>query len=382
MALNPSTENRAIVIGGSLGGLFAGNMLKKAGWHVDIYERSAHDLDSRGGGIVLQPDVVEVLREAGVDTEGMELGVRSRNRIVYRRDGSILDERPAPQMQTSWSLIYNTMKDAFGTEHYHHGHVLTGIEQDETANTVTAAFQGGSRATGSLLVGADGNGSTVRSILWPDAQPTYAGYLAWRGLLPEVDLGPAAREGLAGNFGFANTKGSHILGYFVPGDGNATQPGKRLYNWVWYRTADNATLRSIMTDSNGRYRGFSLPEGLLSEAWKAHLHREAQEFLPRPFREVVQSTEQPFAQAIRDLTVPTMVKGRVILLGDAAFVPRPHTAASTSKAAANALSLGAALTAFPDDVDHALARWEPQQMMLGQQLYRQGTSAGDHLLFN
>ena len=96
---------------------------------------------------------------------------------------------------------------------------------------------------------------------------------------------------------------------------------------------------------------------------------------------MVRATEEPFAQAIRDLTVASMVKGRVILLGDAAFIPRPHTAASTAKAATNALALAAALDMFPDDVDRALAHWEPQQLVLGAHLYEQGRRAGDSLLF-
>lgn len=381
MANTTDQKNRAIVIGGSLGGLFAGNMLKKAGWDVDIFERSAHDLDSRGGGVVLQPDVVEVFRKAGVNTNSMSLGVPSQNRIVYRKDGSIQDNRPAPQMQTSWSLIYATMKEVFGEDHYHRGRVLKSIAQDEDARTVTAIFQDGSRETGDLLVGADGNGSTVRRLVWPEAQPTYAGYLAWRGLIPEDELTPAAREGLAGDFGFANTTGSHILGYLVPGENNATEPGQRFYNWVWYRVADDETLRDVMTDRDGKQRGFAMPEGKLSDTWKAHVYKEADALLPRPFREAVRSTREPFAQAIRDLTVPNMVQGRVILLGDAAFIPRPHTAASTSKAAANALALHDVLTQMPEDIDGALARWEPQQMMLGRMLYRQGTQAGDSLLF-
>lgn len=381
MSKMKSHKNRAIVIGGSLGGLFAGNMLKKAGWDVDIYERSAHDLDSRGGGVVLQPDVVELFREAGVDIGSMILGVPSKNRIVYRKDGSIQDKRPAPQMQTSWPLIYTTMKEAFGDTHYHRGRALTSIEQDEDAKTVTAIFEDGSRETGDLLVGADGNGSTVRQLLWPEAEPTYAGYLAWRGLIPEQELTPAARDGLAGDFGFSNTNGSHILGYLVPGENNGTDPGERLYNWVWYRVADHDTLRKIMTDKDGKQRGYSMPEGKLSGAWKAHVYREAGELLPKPFREAVHSTQEPFAQAIRDLTVPNMVQGRVILLGDAAFIPRPHTAASTSKAAANALALYDALASVPDDVDASLQRWEPGQIRLGEMLYRQGTRAGDSLLF-
>ncbi|MGS4883429.1 FAD binding domain-containing protein [Roseibium sp. MB-4] len=381
MTQTDNARPRALVIGGSLGGLFAGNMLQKAGWTVDIFERSVRDLDSRGGGVVLQPDVVEVFREVGVKTSKMNLGVPSKNRVVFAPDGSLADRRLAPQVQTSWSLIYTTMKDVFGDAHYHAGRVLSDIEQDREAGTVTAIFEDGTRETGDLLVGADGNGSTVRQLIWPDAIPKYAGYLAWRGLVPENDLPPAAREGLAGDFAFANTTGSHILGYLVPGENNATREGQRLYNWVWYRVADDETLRLIMTDRNGRDRGYSMPEGFLSTHWKGHVYDQADDLLPKPFRDAVRSTREPFAQAIRDLKVPTMVDGRVILLGDAAFIPRPHTAASTSKAAANALALHDALARSPDDIDAALALWEPQQLYLGDVLYEQGTRAGDSLLF-
>ena len=41
-------RQRAIVIGGSLGGLFAANMLNARGWHVDVYERVSDDLATPG----------------------------------------------------------------------------------------------------------------------------------------------------------------------------------------------------------------------------------------------------------------------------------------------------------------------------------------------
>ncbi|MEO1017380.1 MAG: FAD binding domain-containing protein [Pseudomonadota bacterium] len=378
---NRPPQRRAVVIGGSLGGLFAGAMLKHSGWQVDIYERSTHDLDSRGGGIVLQPDVVEVFRSVGVDVGGIDLGVRSRFRTVLERDGSIRSKELAPQTQTSWSLVYTTMKGTFGDEHYHQGKTLVDIRQDPSARAVTAIFEDGSAATGDLLVGADGGNSTVRQLLWPDRDPTYAGYIAWRGLIDEDAMPPLARQELHGDFGFANHNGSHILGYLVPGEGNDTREGHRIYNWVWYRVVDTSQLRDIMTDTDGRQRGFAMPEGKLAAKWRDHLEREAQELLPPAFREVVQATRHPFAQAIRDLTSERMVKDRAILLGDAAFIPRPHTAASTSKAAANALELAAALPAFPEDVDQALTRWEPDQLRLGNSLYKQGSRTGDFLLF-
>src|SRR5580700_6900794 len=103
--------------------------------------------------------------------------------------------------------------------------------------------------------------------------------------------------------------------------------------------------------------------------------------LPFPFREIVEATTQPFAQAIRDLASDHMVVGRVVIIGDAAAIPRPHTAASTSKAAANALALADELLASPGDVPAALVRWEPPQVALGKYLRQQGTQIGDYLLF-
>lgn len=98
---------------------------------------------------------------------------------------------------------------------------------------------------------------------------------------------------------------------------------------------------------------------------------------------MVHATEEPFAQAILDLTSARMVRGRVVLIGDAAFIPRPHTAASTSKAAANALALTETLEGAGTDAEiaRALDDWEVPQLRLGQMLYRQGSQAGDQLLF-
>jgi 2-polyprenyl-6-methoxyphenol hydroxylase-like FAD-dependent oxidoreductase len=247
---------------------------------------------------------------------------------------------------------------------------------------VTAHFEDGTDETGDLLIGADGGNSVVRQQFWPAMRPSYAGYLAWRGLLPEDAMPPAGRDMLHGDFGFANNKGSHILGYLVPGEHNDLRPGHRLYNWVWYRVADESLLAEIMTDRNGRARGYAIPEGLLAERWIAHLHRDAENLLPLPFRQVVEATAQPFAQAIRDLASDQMVAGRIVIIGDAAAIPRPHTAASTSKAAANALALADELQASPGDVDAALARWEPQQVALGKYVRQQGSQAGNYLLFH
>jgi 2-polyprenyl-6-methoxyphenol hydroxylase-like FAD-dependent oxidoreductase len=57
---------RAVIIGGSLSGLFAGTLPRSIGWDACIFERSPHELDNRGGGIVLQPGVIEAFRRVRV----------------------------------------------------------------------------------------------------------------------------------------------------------------------------------------------------------------------------------------------------------------------------------------------------------------------------
>src|SRR5271156_6204378 len=173
-------ERRTVVIGGSLGGLFAGLLLRSIGWEVAIFERSPHDLDSRGGGIVLQPDVLQVFRRSGVRYD-TTLGVEAAERIYLDREGGIAHRIPMRQMMTSWTSLYAAMRRAFSADHYHQGTELVGFDQDQAG--VLACFANGRQARGDLLVGADGGNSFVRRQLMPDVRADYAGYIAWRGLI-------------------------------------------------------------------------------------------------------------------------------------------------------------------------------------------------------
>jgi 2-polyprenyl-6-methoxyphenol hydroxylase-like FAD-dependent oxidoreductase len=87
-----SAAKQAVVIGGSLGGLFAGLLLRWIGWDVDIYERSPHDLDRRGGGIVLQAEVLEAFRRAGVHYD-TSIGVEATERVFLDRSGGLAPDR-------------------------------------------------------------------------------------------------------------------------------------------------------------------------------------------------------------------------------------------------------------------------------------------------
>jgi 2-polyprenyl-6-methoxyphenol hydroxylase-like FAD-dependent oxidoreductase len=372
-------DQRAIVIGGSLAGLFAGTLLRSIGWQVDIYERSPHALDSRGGGIVLQPDVVEAFQKAGIADE-VPLGVVAHERYYLKRDGSIAQAMPMRQTLTSWNLLYGSMRRHFPAEHYHQGKLLSEIAQDGTQ--VTAIFDDGTRETGDLLVGADGPTSTVRHLLLPDSTPQYAGYVAYRGLVDEPELDPVTAKLLTERFVFYQFPNSHILQYVIPGEHESLIPGERRFNWVWYVNYDQATeLPDILTDKNGQRREYSIAPGMLHPTVEHAMRSYADRVLAPPFQKLVAATQAPFVQAILDLGVPQMAFDRIALIGDAAFIPRPHTAASTAKAAANAIALADALIDSNHNVPKALEAWEGDQLALGMRLWKSGQALGERSQF-
>jgi 2-polyprenyl-6-methoxyphenol hydroxylase-like FAD-dependent oxidoreductase len=128
-------------------------------------------------------------------------------------------------------------------------------------------------------------------------------------------------------------------------------------------------LAELLSDARGRQRASSIPPGLLSAASETDLREAAARHLPAAYRALVAATREPFLQTIQDLSVRRMAVGRIALVGDAAFIPRPHTAASTAKAAGNALALVDALKR-ETDIPAALRAWEPDQIQFGLHLRR------------
>src|SRR5712691_11920568 len=183
---------RIAVIGGGIGGLTAALSLRQAGFAVDVYEQ-APELTQIGGGINMGPNAARILRRLGLgpglDREGVRpIGTHQRR----WQDGRTLQRAPlnplceelygAPHITIHRADLLAVLAAGFPAERIRLGHRLVGLE--DKGGSIEAQFENGARITADVLVGADGIHSAVRSSLFGEEAPRFAGCVAYRGLVP------------------------------------------------------------------------------------------------------------------------------------------------------------------------------------------------------
>jgi 2,6-dihydroxypyridine 3-monooxygenase len=367
------------VVGGSLGGLTAALLLRDLGCRVDVFERSAAELEGRGAGIVALETTLRYFRER----TDLDLGQITTTTGFLRylgADGAVVYEEQRRYRYSAWHTLYRALLGRFGRRCYRLGKEMAGFNQ--TDDHVVVRFADGSSTVHDLLVCADGIGSAARALLQPRARPMYGGYVAWRGTVSERQLSRDVLDLLADSIGYQVIKDSHILLYPIPALDGSVEPGHRLVNFVWYRNyAEGEELDDLMTGEDGVRHGLTLRPGLVRQAHLRELRAFASGNLAAQCAEVVHLTEAPFVQVIFDIEVARMAFGRVCLLGDAAFALRPHAAAGTAKAAADAWALAEALAATQGDIGAALPRWERQQLAVGRAVLERARRNGNRSQF-
>jgi 2-polyprenyl-6-methoxyphenol hydroxylase-like FAD-dependent oxidoreductase len=367
---------KAIVIGGSVGGLFAGNILLRRNWQVDVFERAEEPLAARGAGIAHHRELKSIMAAAGAVDDG-PLGIAFDARTAFDRFGNEIARFHYPQYLATWRRVFNQLHAAFPPDRYHQGRELIGLVR--LGGNIVARFADGASSEADLIIGADGLRSTVRAILAPEILPLYAGYVAWRGLVEEADLSAGFREHTFDKFAFCFPPRGQFIGYPIAGRDESTEPGRRRYNFLWYyHVADTAELADLLTDETGHTHQFSIPPPLIRRSHVEQLKRNAASMLPPLFAEPVVKARRQLLQPIYDVESTRMGFEQVALIGDAAFVARPHVGVGVLKAGQDALALAAALSEC-SSIDPALARYEAVRLPVGRDTVRLGRHLGSFI---
>ncbi len=356
---------KIVVVGGSLGGLFVGNLLIKEGHDVIILEKVVGSLDGRGAGIVTHQNLIDALEASGIPIDD-NLGVHVTDRVTLDVHGQTISKIQIEQILTSWSRLYHLLKENFPENRYLQGKSVSNVSQN--ADLVTILCEDGSSYTADLVIASDGLRSAVRSLVAPLIVPEYAGYIAWRGVCDEYMLSKKTRDSLFNYFGFGLMDGEQILGYPVAGNNNDIRVGQRRYNFVWYRSApEHTTLKDLLTDADGEYYPTGIPPVKVSWKHISDMRQRARAVLAPQWAEVVEKTALVFFQPIYDVVSNQTAFGRVALMGDAAFVARPHVGMGVTKAADDASSIVRHIKTLGANAN-ALKAYEKERIELGKKV--------------
>jgi 2-polyprenyl-6-methoxyphenol hydroxylase-like FAD-dependent oxidoreductase len=364
------------LVGGSLGGLMAANMLLRAGHAVTVLEKATGSLDGRGAGIVTHRPLVAALAQCGIAPDAA-LGVAIDQRVVLGADGCVLARATMPQVLTSWSRLYALLLAAFPAKFY--VQAASVIEVKQTASDVTAICVDGRGFKSDILIASDGIRSPVRAQLAPEVKVNYAGYVAWRGVCDEAVLSQNTLDTVFNTFGFGLPPGEQLIGYPVAGAENSVRVGARRYNFVWYRPApDDGSLQALMTDADGHHHARGLPPHKVSWKHIAQARQDARNLLAPQFAEILEKTAQPFLQPIYDCWSEQVAFGRVALMGDAAFVARPHVGMGVTKAAQDAVALADCVQKHGASPE-ALQRYQSARLLSGQSVVQRARRLGAYM---
>lgn len=344
---------KVVIIGAGIGGLTTGIALRQAGYTVEIYDKS-RELRPVGAGISLWSNGVKVLNSLGLGKAIARIGGKME-RMEYRshRDQVLneIDLYPLVERVGQWpypvsrSELQQLLLEAFGIEDVKLKCKCIAVE--ETEQGVTAIFEDGYRATGDVLIAADGIHSQLRDYVAGElCTPRYADYVNWNGLV----------------------KTSPELG----------DP----HTWVIYvGEGKRASMMPIGGDRFYYFFGAPMAKGTQVEPPQRQ-EELAATFAqwPKAVGELIKHLDplQTNRLEIHDLDpLPHLVRGRVALLGDAAHASTPTLGQGGCQAMEDAEILTRYLITTNMGVEYALKRYEEERSSRTEQLVLKARKRAD-----
>ena len=355
----PEPRPHAVVVGGSLSGLCAGLALVRAGWTATILERSAGEPPG-GAGLGLDRHLLG--RVTGVDTRRIPV-------VSGNRDSA------------AWGLVRQFLLEAAlrtADLAFTESTTVTGVRAPVKPGQVSVDSAGGVFIA-DMVVGADGVYSVTRHFVAPDHPAArYAGYMLWRGLVPEAEV-PGGLDGHGQNLEIHAAPGAQLVIYGVPGTDGRTDPGHRRVSFAWYDAS-----RTRLLEQTGCLHGDTVVASLaydrLSADLTGELARLARRYWPSPWDRCVGwgvTHGEVAGFPVAEYLPLRLVRDRVALIGDAAHVASPMTGAGFQNALMDVAALAGSLRgASGADVPAALGCYEQERLPLVRGLVSSGMAWG------
>jgi 2-polyprenyl-6-methoxyphenol hydroxylase-like FAD-dependent oxidoreductase len=345
---------KALIAGGGIAGPVTAMALQRAGIDAVVYEAHVPGADDAGSYLTVATNGLDALRAVGADKPVLAAGFPTPTNLLLsgsgRRLGSVSNGGTMPDGTVSHTVkrarLYRALHDQATDRgiRIEYGRRLVGAEAT-AGGGVVAAFDDGTRATGDLLIGADGVHSVTRRLLDPAAPSgRYVGLVNFGGYTPGTDGGaePGVWHMIFGRRAF--------FGYVVDPDGGT----------VWFANVP----RPAVTPAE---RAATSPEqwqGQLVELFAGD-HGPASDLIAAGALELA-------GDSTYDLpSVPTWHKGPMVIVGDAAHAPSPTSGQGASMAAEDGVVLAQCLRDLPT-IPEALAAYERLRRSRVERIVAQG----------
>ncbi|MFG1624420.1 FAD-dependent monooxygenase [Kribbella sp. NPDC049227] len=296
-------ERSALVVGAGIGGLAAAVALRRIGWSVSVLER-APIIAEVGAGLTLWPNAVRALEALDLDVTDRTVKTVSRGNILTPKGRWVRRSHPQDVgvLAIHRADLHDVLREKLPDSVLHTDAEVTAVSSD---GTVTCS---GEELTADLVVAADGVNSITRRTLW-SGDAVFQRRAVWRGVTPPESVWPV-QESL--------TLGRGVQVGVLP------LPRERVY---WFVT--------VNADQ---------PNQLYADDRREVLNRVGDWHDPIPALVAATPPDQVLHNDIVDIDpVPTYVKDRVVLLGDAAHAMPPDLGQGACQAIEDAVVLAAAL---------------------------------------